>query len=224
MSKVNDDELADLLSEFFFFQGSSLTRNELLSRIEDISNQSDLILIDQDLRDPLWWVVPQIAMHRFGLAFFQTLEPHHKLDRSFVFIPPAHQHIVALLKESLNQCWGVGEEITLPLTPKLINSLYGGYKWHAAYAAGCQYRGDINLPGTILLLPSCNHSALRQLICYKNAKRTFLSEKVIINRELIDQEMDAIIQAFHCPDVLENSRQLMSLGLINVSEISEISE
>jgi len=219
MSVTDNEELVSLLSDFFFLRGGGPAREELLLRVGAITSPDDLIVIDQDTNDPLWYVVPQIAMHRFGQQAFQAFEPRHAACQSFVFVHPAHRHIVGLLKESLREHWAVGEEITLILTLKLINSLYGGYQWHDAYAAGCRYRGDLGLPATIILLPSCSHSAVRELIAYKNAHRAILSEKIVVDRELLDQQMNAVIQAFHCPDVIENARQLLSLGLADLDEI-----
>jgi hypothetical protein len=213
------EELTHLLSDYFALMGSGPTVAELAHRLRAIDTLGDLVAIDDDMGNPLWRVVPQIIMHRFGLVAFQTFETRHTVGRSFVFVHPAHGHIVPQLQEALRQRWTVGEPITRELTPRLICSLYGGYPWHAAYAAACQYRGDIDRPATILPLVPCTRAALRDLIAYKNANRARLAEKIVIPRECLDQAMNGVIQAFHCPDVIENTRQVLNLGLADLSEI-----
>ena len=115
----------------------------------------------------------------------------------------------------------MGEPITCELTPRLICSLYGGYLWHAAYAAACQYRGDLGQPATILPLVPCSGAALQDLIAFKNDNRARLAAKIVIPRERLGQTMNGVIQAFHCPDVIENTRQLLNLGLADSSEIQD---
>jgi hypothetical protein len=219
---VNDTgELSHLLSDYFALLGGDLTTTELVCRLEAINNLEDLVTIDGRLDDPLWPVVPQIIMHRFGLAAFQSFKVRYVADKSFVFVHPAHDHIVPQLQEALSQRWIVGKPITRNLTNQLICSLYGGYRWHAAYAATCQYRGDIGKPATILPLMPCTRAELETLIVYKNNNRACFAEKIVIPRECLRQKMDGLIQAFHCPDVIENTRQLLSLGLADLSEISD---
>ncbi|MBO1329556.1 hypothetical protein OQ496_14160 [Acetobacter suratthaniensis] len=215
----NTEELIGLLSDYFLQKNGKPVRDELSQYVEAINTFEDLIAVDRDPCHPLWRVVPQIAMHRFGLETFQKFEPNYVADKSFVFVHPAHRHIVGSLKNSLQERWIVGKEIICALTPELINSLYGGYRWHAPYAAGCSYLGYLGQPATILPLASCSHKALRELIAYKNASRTALSKKIVVPGECLDQTMDAVIQAFHCPDVIENSRQLLDLELIDINDI-----
>lgn len=213
MSTTEAVDIASLLSGYFRLRGTILARSYLASRLEAIVTLDDLAAIDRNALDPLWEAVPQIALHRFGQQIFQAFEPHHKLGQSFIFVHPAHRHAVGSLKEALQKNWSVGEETTRPLTPKLINVLYGGYPWHAAYSAGCRHRGDLNQPATILCLPGCSHDALRELIRFKNASRGEFSKEIIVSGGRIGESMDAIIRAFHCPDVIENTRQFSILGV-----------
>lgn len=213
MSTTDPFDFASLLSGYFDLRGTVLAPDYVASRLEAIVKLDDLAVIDQDACDPLWSVVPQIALHRFGQHAFQAFEPHHELNQSFVFVHPAHRHVVGPLKEALRAHWAVGEQITLPLTPRVINVLYGGYPWHAAYAAGCRHRGDLDQPATILRLPGCGHGALRELIRFKNADRSRFSQDIVVPGERLGESMNAIIRAFHCPDVIENTRQVSSLGL-----------
>lgn len=215
------EELTGLLSGYFTLLGGGPTAVELARRLRAIDTLDDLAAIDGDLQDPLWRVVPQIIMHGFGLAAFQAFQSRHVASKSFVFVHPAHGHIVPQLQEALRHRWTVGEPITRQLTPGLICGLYGGYRWHAAYAAACQYRGDIGRPATILPLAPCSRAALQELITFKNDNRARLAEKIVIPRERLGQEMNGVIQAFHCPDVIENSRQLLNLGLADSSEFSD---
>lgn len=218
---TDTEELSHLLSGYFALLGGGPTAAELARRLRAIDMLDDLAAIDGDLGDPLWRVVPQIIMHRFGLAAFQAFETRYTAGISFVFVHPAHGHIVPQLQEALRQRWTVGDPITRKLTPRLICSLYGGYRWHAAYAAACHYRGDIGRPATILPLAPYSRAALQDLIAYKNDNRARLAEKIVISCKLLGQAMDGIIQAFHCPDVIENPRQLMNLGLADASELSD---
>lgn len=220
MSMTDTEELTHLLSSYFALLGGGPTAAELACHLSAIDKPDDLAAIDGDLDNPLWRVVPQIIMHRFGLAAFQAFETRHAAGKSFVFVHPAHGHIVPQLQNALRQRWMVGAPITRELTPRLICGLYGGYPWHAAYAAACKYRGDIGRPATILPLAPCTPAALQDLIAYKNDNRARLAEKIVIPRERLGQAMDGIIQAFHCPDVIENTRQLLNLGLMDPSEIS----
>lgn len=221
MSITDTEELTHLLSGYFALMGGGPTAAELASRLSAIDKLDDVAVIDHDLNDPLWRVVPQIIMHRFKLAAFQAFQTRHAAGKSFVFIHPTHGHIVPQLQEALCQRWTVGEPIICELTPRLICGLYGGYPWHAAYASACQYLGDIGRPATILPLANCTRAALQDLIAYKNANRASLAEKIIIPRERLGQAMNGEIQAFHCPDVIENTRQLLNLGLVDSSEISD---
>lgn len=221
MSVIDPERLASLLSGFFHLRGGGPTKEELLPRIEAISSIEDIAALDRNPSDPLWIVVPQLVMHRFGVKAFQAFEPHHMVDHSFIFLNPAHQHVVDRLKLCLQQHWTVGEEITLDLSPRLINSLYGGYEWHAAYASGCNYLGYLGKPATIILLPSCNQRSLRRLVDFKNNHRARLSEKLVVPGKLLGQSMNAVIQAFHCPDVIENTRQMLNLGLADLNEITD---
>ncbi|TYC51393.1 hypothetical protein ETQ85_24525 [Zoogloea oleivorans] len=221
MSMTDSDELTFLLSSFFDLMGGGPSESELSGRLRAINKLDDLNIIDSDLDDPLWRVVPQIIMHRFGLAAFQSFKARHKAGASFVFVHPAHSHIVPQLQDGLRQRWTVNEPISRELTPELICGLYGGYRWHAAYAAACKYRGDIGRLATILPLSPCSDVMLQDLIAYKNDNRANLAEKIVIPRENLGQVMDGIIQAFHCPDVIENSRQLMNLGLADSIKISD---
>ena len=214
------EQLIPLLSGYFALMGGGPTQNELARRLRAIDKLDDLATIDGDMDDPLWRVVPQIILHRFGLEAFKSFEPSHTADQSFVFVHPAHGHIVPQLQRALRQRWAVGEPFTRELTTKLICALYGGYPWHAAYATACQYRGDIGRPATVLPLAPCTGSALQDLIAYKNDIRPCLSEKIVIPRKRLGEAMDGVIQAFHCPDLIENVRQLLSLGLADLIEIS----
>lgn len=220
MSKTDTEELIHLLSDYFALLGGGTRGDGLPRHLRAIDTLEDLAAIDGDLDDPLWRVVPQIIMHRFGLAAFKAFPPLHTVGKSLVFVHPAHVHIVPQLQETLQQRWTVGESITRELTPRLICGLYGGYPWHAAYAAACQYLGYLGQPAVILPLARCTSAALQDLITYKNSNRTRLSEKIVIPGERLGQAMDGVIQAFHCPDVIENARQLLNLGLVDLSEIS----
>lgn len=219
MSTTDNEELTRLLSGYFSVLGGGLPPEELACRLRAIHTLDDIAAIDGDKHDPLWRVAPQIVMQRFGVATFQAFQARHVLDRSFVFIHPAHGHIVPQLQAALRERWTVGEAITRELTPALICSLYGGYAWHAAYLAACQLRGDIGQAATLLPLARCSSAALRELIAYKNEHRSRLSAKIVISGERLNQSMNGMIQAFHCPDVIENTRQLVSLGLAHASEI-----
>jgi hypothetical protein len=221
MSIADTEELIHLLSGYFALMGAGPTTAELASRLRAIDKLDDVVTIDRNLDDPLWRVVPQIIMHRFGLAAFQAFETRHAAGKSFVFVHPAHDHIVPQLQQALRQRWTVGEPIMRELTPRLICGLYGGHPWHAAYAAACQQRGDMGRPATILPVEPCTHAALQDLILYKNDHRSRLSEKIVIPREQLGQAMNGVIQAFHCPDVIENTRQLLNLGLADSSEVSD---
>ena len=221
MSATDPEELTKLLSTYFTQLGQGPTVDELAHRLGTINTLDDLAAIDGDLDDPLWNVVPQIIMYRFGLAAFKAFETRFSVGKSFVFVHPAHAHIVPQLQETLSQRWRVGKPIVRELTGRLICCLYGGYRWHAAYAASCQYRGDMGQPATILPLVDCNPAALQDLISYKNNNRAQLAEKIVVPRELLGQVMDGMIQAFHCPDAIENARQLLNLGLTDFSEISD---
>lgn len=221
MSMTDTEELIHLLSGYFALMGGGPTAAELVSRLRTIDKLDDLGAIDGDRDDPLWRVVPQIIMHRFKLAAFQAFQTRHAACKSFVFVHPSHGHIVPQLQEALRQRWMVGEPIMRELTPRLICGLYGGYPWHSAYAAACQYLGHMGRPATILPLANCTRAALQDLIAYKNDNRARLAEKIIIPGERLGQAMNGIIQAFHCPDVIENTRQLLNLGLADSSEISD---
>ena len=218
---TDTEELTHLLSGYFALLGGGPTVAELARRLHCFDKLEDLVAIDGDLEDPLWRVVPQIIMHRFGLAAFQTFETRYAAGKSFVFVHPAYTHIVPRLREALRQHWTVAEPITRELTHRMICGLYGGYSWHGAYAAACQLRGDIGQLATILPLVPCTRAALQDLITYKNGNRAHLAEKIVIPRERLGQAMNGVIQAFHCPDVIENTRQLLNLGLADSSEISD---
>ncbi len=218
---TDTEELPHLLSSYFALLGGGPTVAELARRLHAINKLDDLATIDGDLEDPLWRVVPQIIMHRFGLAAFKAFKTRHAAGKSFVFVHPAHGHIVPQLQEALRHRWAVGKPFTRELTTQLICGLYGGYPWYTAYAAACQYRGDIGRPATILPLAPCTRAALQELIFYKNDNRARLAEKIVIPRDRLGQEMNGVIQAFHCPDVIENTRQLLNLGLADSSELSD---
>ena len=218
MSMTDTEKMTDLLCRYFDMMGGGPTRAELAHRLEAIDKPEDLVAIDGDLDDPLWGVVPQIVMRRFGLEVFKTFETRYAVGKSFVFVHPAHAHIVPQLQQALRQRWAVGDPITCEMTPRLICGLYGGYDWYAAYAAACEYRGDIGQPATILPLEPCTRAALEDLIAYKNDNRARLAEKIVIPRERLGQEMNGVIQAFHCPDVIENARQLLNLGLADAGD------
>lgn len=219
MYKTDNEELTNLLSSYFSLLGGCPTTAELTRRLDSIESLNDLYAIDGDIDDPLWRVVPQIIMHQFGLKDFQTFESRHGIGKSFVFVHPANEHIVPQLQEELGQHWAVGQPIIRKLTDQLICCLYGGYRWHAAYAAACKFRGDLGRQATILPLADCNRDALQALINYKNDNRARWAKKIVIPREHLSQSMDGVIQAFHCPDVIENTRQLLAIGLADRREI-----
>lgn len=221
MSITDREQLSHLLSSYFELQGGGATADEVLRRLRAIKELDDLVAIDDNLDDPLWRVVPQIVMYCFGLEAFQAFETRHIADITFVFVHPVHSHILPRLQAALRQRWIVGAPIVRELTPRMISSLYGGYRWHAAYAAACQYRGDIGRPATILPLAPYSLEAQRELITYKNTNRAQLEEKIVIPSSLLGQAMDGVIQAFHCPDAIENTRQLLSLGLVDSNRISD---
>lgn len=221
MSMTDTEELTHLLSTYFSLLGGGPTAAELACRLRAIDTLDDVAAIDGDLDDPLWRVVPQIIMDRFGLATFQSFETRYAAGKSFVFVHPAHGHIVPQLQNALSRRWAVGKPIMRDLTGRLIGCLYGGYRWHSAYSAACQFRGDFGRPATILPLANCPPAALQDLISYKNSNRDRLAERIVIPRERLNQAMNGVIQAFHCPDVIENTRQLLDLGLTDLSEISD---
>lgn len=216
---TNPIELNKLLTEYFDVMGGGLGVNELARRLRNIDKPDDLTAIDRDMRDPLWSVVPQILMHRFGVDAFKAFRPSQESNQSFIFVHPAHSHIVPRLHEALSKRWTVGKPLKRELCPELICGLYGGYAWYAAYAAACQHRSDFGQLATILPLAHCNHVALQDLIAYKNVNRTHFSERIVIPRDRLSQTMDGVIQAFHCPDVIENTRQMLHLGLVNSDDI-----
>lgn len=219
MFQTNTVQLNYLLSSYFIQLSRGKIPTDLENHLNAIKTIDDLVTIDGDFNDPLWHVVPQIIMYRFGLAAFQEFETRYSVRKSFVFIHPAHGHIVPQLEKELSQQWTVGKPIIRELNNHLICCLYGGYMWHSAYAAACAYRGDLGLSATILPLLNCTPAELQELISYKNKKRDQLSKKIVIPKELLGQPMHGVIQAFHCPDVLENVRQMLNLGLVDFSEV-----
>lgn len=219
MSMTKPIELIKLLSDYFAISGGGLGANEVARRLRAIESPEDLTAIDRDKHDPLWPVVPQILMYRFGVQAFKAFKPSQEANSSFVFIHPAHIHIVPRLQEALSEHWTVCKPLVLELSLELICALYGGYVWHTAYTAACQHRGDIGELATILPLVPCSNVELEDLIAYKNASRARFSEQIVIPRDRLGQPMDGIIQSFHCPDVIENARQLSRLGLLSLNEI-----
>jgi hypothetical protein len=219
MSSVDLESLARLLFDYFAVQGRVVPFDHIKKRLDTIQSIDDLTKIDRDMLDQFWKVVPQITMHRFGLDAFKSLKPLHTVRKSFVFIHPDHEPILGQLKEDLQEHWSLGAEIKRRLTPELISSLYGGYQWHSAYAAGCRYRGSLEKPATFLILEAMDQRKLESLVFYKNNNRKRLAAPIVVDKSVLGQDMNAIINAFHCPDVVENARQLISLGLIELSEI-----
>lgn len=221
MSTHETATLTELLADYFVVMDGGPAHEELARRLRAIATPSDLAAIDADLDDPLWSVVPQIVQHRFGLDAFKAFGTRHTVGKSFVFVHPAHAHILPQLRQELSARWAVGDALTRELTPRLICALYGGYAWHAAYAAACRHRGDLGQPATILPLAPCSRAQLEDLIAYKNDNRARLAEKIVVDSALLGERMNGIIQAFHCPDAIENTRQLVHLGLADTSDILE---
>lgn len=218
MKKI--EELTHLLSTYFNLLGGGPSVSELARRLRSIDNIDNLASIDGDLKDPLWRVVPQIVMYNFGLTAFKEFRPRHNVPKSFVFVPPAYSRILGQLQAALSQYWTVSDPATYKLTNQLICGLYGGYRWHDAYAAACQYRGDIGRSASVLSLELATQASLQELVSYKNRFRSSFAEKIIIDRTHIDQQMDGIIQVFHCPDAIENTRQLLNIGLVTMDDLS----
>jgi hypothetical protein len=210
---IESGSLVVFLSSFFRKMGCGPSTPELIRRLRNICELDDLVPIDRDPDDPMWTVVPQIIMHRFGLSAFQSFNTRYKVARSFVFIHPANTYIVPKLKAELEQCWEVEPPIVSELTPELVCSLYGGYLWYDAYAKACEYRRDIGRLAVILPIHIGENESLKDLIAYKNANRQRLSDKIVVSHNDINTSMDGLIQAFHCPDLIENPRQMISIGL-----------
>lgn len=211
--------LSRLLFDHFCLCARPMPADHILERIAAVRTIDDVIAIDRDPADAFWMAAPQMVMHLFGLAAFQAFRARHTVRQSFVFIHPAHEQIIPQLKSELQQQWKLGAERRETLTPRLISSLYGGYQWHPAYAAGCKYTSSLGKVATILMLEEMNQQKMADLIAYKNESRKRLAPSVVISKAEIGQDMNAVFNAFHCPDVIENARQLLNLGLIDPSTI-----
>ena len=112
--------------------------NEFNKKLNCINSVEDLDLIDKDVNNMLWRVVPQIAMKKFGVKTFKNFNPCHKTEKTFVFINPIHASIADNLKSELNDFLTVSEEIEITLTEKVVSTLYGGYSWYLAYLKSCE--------------------------------------------------------------------------------------
>lgn len=219
MSVIESRQLALLLHDYFSIREQQLPIECLADSLDAINSLESLIAIDKDVSHILWRVVPQVVMHKFGLESFKAFRSTHNLNKTFIFVHPAHVECITALRHELEKRWRVTSMESRPLTRKLVSDLYGGYQWHASYAAGCAHRGDYGKPSTFLLLDPMTPEDTNNLTKYKNESRNRLSPKIVIGAAQLQLPMNAIIQAFHCPDAIENVRQMINLGLVHLEDL-----
>jgi len=214
MFECDNSSLQDQLLAYFKLQSIKINEYEFRKKLNSINSVEDLELIDKDINNILWAVVPQIAMRKFGLNAFKGLNPCHKVEKTFVFINPIHASISDDLKIDLNNFLTISEEIDIILTDKVVSTLYGGYSWYSAYFKSCEYLGCLGKKAKIIIFRNINVHKINMLIDYKNNNRDRLSPRVIISKDIINTEMDGIVNSFHSPDLIENYRQLLGLNLM----------
>lgn len=214
------ENLLDLLLDYLDLQEKIISYDELYNRLAKINSIQDLIQIDRNTKDPLWQVVPQIALYKFQLDGFKMLTCSHAINQSFVFIHPLHLEIINRLKEELSYLVSIGREVDIVLTKQVISVLYGGYQWHEPYVKACEYFGSIGSPAKVIVLDSIDNDKLNSVIDYKNINREILAQRKVIGKEVLKTNMNGIINSFHSPDQIENTRQMIGLGLFDINEIS----
>ena len=220
MSKISKDSLPSLLADYFILQGKEFHVKEISEQLKEAGSIKELHRIDRDLHNPLWPVVPQIIMYKFGLEEFKNFSCFYKSTKSFLFIHPLNLGIINQLKDELSEFVDINDEIDIPLNKQVIASLYGGYRWHEPYARACDYLKTLDCSARIITLNNSNDEKIEQLISYKNQNRSRLSEKIVIDKKIINTNMDGMINSFHSPDQIENIRQLLALKLIDFNGIS----
>ncbi|MCG8148607.1 hypothetical protein A9Z61_11265 [Moraxella osloensis] len=202
----------------------SIEKNNLVNRLEELDDLDDILPIDQDIDDCLWHIVPQLVFWLSDtenrLSQFKSYKTIYTVNKTFIFINPIYICILEKLKIELKSLNFELEEVKdILFTERLSYILYGGYPWHSAYLSANRYLNLINHTAKILIISNATAKNIKDLIHYKNQNRSLLAEPIRINKELIKQPMDGLIQAFHCPDIIENTRQLLALGLIQRNEV-----
>ncbi len=212
------DSTIELLNEYFRDAEVEFVNDNIAERVHKVRQIEDLVTIDRNIADPLWMVVPQLALNLFGLEGFKEFKYHHSSDVSFVFVHPSHGPVMELLlsyleRESVN----VLSSKSILLSPKVISSLYGGYPWYSAYKKACQHVDSMGSVCEIAIIDNKGDRYIDRIIDYKNENRGRLSKRILLKKEVLGTNMDGIINSFHSPDRIENARQLLALGLIKKS-------
>ncbi|MCE7729344.1 hypothetical protein [Vibrio campbellii] len=219
MSENNYKQLSDWLFHYFCLQGISITKDELVVRLSSIHHIDDISDIDSNIEDPLWAVVPQLLMSMFDLDAFKAFKTSHTVDKSFVFVHPLNLDVIERLKNELSSIVTIRYEVDVKLTEKVASTLYGGYKWYDAYSKACQHLDSFGKMGRLLVLENMDRHKIQAIIAYKNQNRDKIAPKIVLNKQLLNAEMNGIINAFHSPDAIENVRQMLGLGLISLKEV-----
>ena len=215
----NNNQLSELLFDFFYAQNEVLELKYIQDRLTNIKSITDLHAIDNNQGDPLWKVVPQILMYRFGLEAFKSFKIAHFVSKSFLFIHPINIHLVEKLKDDVSSFLCLGEEKDITFSPSIASALYGGYKWHNAYVAASKHLCSFGKQSKLIIIENMNRKKNDCIIEYKNNHRNKIAEPITIEQKILGTEMDGIINSFHSPDYIENKRQMVNLGLITLDGV-----
>lgn len=217
-----DEILSKLLAVFFQKQNIQMSFEYIFKRLKKITRIDDIIRIDQDIYDPLWLVVPQILIYKFGVQAFQDFQPAHWISDSFIFVHPVHCSIVGELKCYLNHQGIAVEEKDLELTEQVVSALYGGYEWYESYFKACQYLHSMGQTAKIIILHNINKKNIVDLIKYKNKNRNKYKKQIFISKYVLKTNLDGIVRSFHTPDCIQNVRQMIGLRFYNIARYKNV--
>ncbi|WP_289048887.1 hypothetical protein [uncultured Psychrobacter sp.] len=221
-----DSKLEGILFKYLLRLNKDISYDLFIKELRKANSLRRLKDVDANIDHILWPILPQLILqfslyHSNDLSIYKSFKSSHVSNKSFILIPPPFQDTATRLIESLTESIDVQGVTYRAFTEDVTYSLYGGYPWHEPYLASVNYLDILDKPASIILLENMTKNSIDFLNAFKNENREKLADEIIINRELINTEMNGIIRCFHCPDNIENVRQLLNLGIIKRTDIYE---
>lgn len=190
---------------------TALHRDDLMHQLIQIQSLDDIKTIDASPKDQLWPWLPVIVYSLFGFEAYKNYRPKEKLPHSLLIITPLFVSQKRAIVEALNIRNFHTNTSDFLFTERISALVYGAFPWYKSYLKTCEKHNVFNKKAIALQVHKESVDCIQELLDFKNKHRDTFGAPYI--EKFPKDRFDGIINAFHTPNHIENTRHIKALSI-----------
>jgi hypothetical protein len=207
---MNDKKLIEYILFAQQDLDEQIEKKDLQTLIFQIDSINKVFEIDEDPNNSLWRWIPAIVFNKFGFECYQKIKPKNYEKSSIVMLNPCNVNALNDLTTALNE---EGFKFSIDKFTFLCSTMaqvYGGFPWYESYKRLCQELDIYGKTGYLFTIEEDeNIDIIECLRVFKNENRYKFGNEIKREYDLLDYP--GILNCFHTPNYIENSRHIKVL-------------